>query len=388
MAPTGIQTIHQSGCAARTSDRRCSCSPSYEASAYSARDRKKIRRTFATLAAARAWRAEAVRALNRGELQAETPALVRDAADVLLAGMRSGTVRTRSGDRYKPSVIRGYEQALRLHVLDDLGGVRLGRLRRRDVQSVADRMLAAGMNPSTIRNALMPLRVIYRRALEDGEIAVNPCSGVRLPAVRGRRERIASPSEAARLLAALPESDGPLWATAVYAGLRAGELRALRWSAVNLAAGVIRVEQSMDHRGELVAPKSAAGRRSVPIAAALRDLLATHKITYGSQRYVFGASDGRPFSHSTVLNRARREWRKAGLEPIGLHECRHTCASLMIAAGVNAKALTVYMGHSSIDVTFDRYGHLMPGNESEAAALLDAYLARADTSSRMRQLDL
>jgi integrase len=67
----------------------------------------------------------------------------------------------------------------------------------------------------------------------------------------------------------------------------------------------------------------------------------------------------------------------AGVEPITLHECRHTFASLMIAAGVNAKALSTYMGHSSITITLDRYGHLMPGNEDEAAGLLDVYLARA-----------
>jgi integrase len=66
-----------------------------------------------------------------------------------------------------------------------------------------------------------------------------------------------------------------------------------------------------------------------------------------------------------------------GLNPIGLHECRHTFASLMIAASVNAKALSVYMGHSSVMITYDRYRHLMPGNENEAAGLLDDYLARA-----------
>jgi integrase len=65
------------------------------------------------------------------------------------------------------------------------------------------------------------------------------------------------------------------------------------------------------------------------------------------------------------------------LAPITLHECRHTFASLMIAAGVNAKALQTYMGHSSVAVTLDRYGHLMPGTEAEAASLLDAYLTAA-----------
>jgi integrase len=75
----------------------------------------------------------------------------------------------------------------------------------------------------------MPLRVIYRRALARGEVAVNPCTGLELPAVRGRRDRIASPAEAAALIEALPESDRALWATALYAGLRRGELLALRW---------------------------------------------------------------------------------------------------------------------------------------------------------------
>jgi integrase len=72
---------------------------------------------------------------------------------------------------------------------------------------------------------------------------------------------------------------------------------------------------------------------------------------------------------------AAKVWKVVGLDPIGLHEAGHTFASLMIAAGVNAKALSTYMGHSSITITLDRYGHLMPGNEEQAAGLLDAYLA-------------
>jgi integrase len=73
------------------------------------------------------------------------------------------------------------------------------------------------------------------------------------------------------------------------------------------------------------------------------------------------------------------------IEPIGLHEARHTYASLMIAAGVNVKALSVYMGHSSITITLDRYGHLLPGAEGEAAELLDAYLGRTDVEAAIGQ---
>ena len=78
-----------------------------------------------------------------------------------------------------------YETSLRVHIFPDLGGASLGDVRRGDVQGLADRMLSTGANPSTIRNALMPLRVIFRRALEDDELTANPCTSLRLPAVRG-----------------------------------------------------------------------------------------------------------------------------------------------------------------------------------------------------------
>ena len=156
------------------------------------------RKTFATLAEARAW---------RDETQTAT---VAEAAEELVAGMGSGRVRTRSDDPYKPSAIRSYEAALRDHVVPRIGRTRLGDVQHRDVQRIADELLAEGRDPSTIRNALMPLRVIFRRAVEDRDVAVNPCAHLRLPAVRGRRDRIASPEEAERLPAALPECDRPI----------------------------------------------------------------------------------------------------------------------------------------------------------------------------------
>ena len=138
----------------------------------------------------------------------------------------------------------------------------------------------------------------------------------------------------------------------------------------------------------MVEPKSRAGRRSVPIPAVLRGYLLEHKLRSGrSDGLVFGRSAEAPFTSSNVWRRARTAWKRMNaerakqdlepLEPIGLHESRHTFASLMIGAGVNAKALSTYVGHSSISITLDRYGHLMPGNEDEAAQLLDEYLVRS-----------
>jgi integrase len=89
----------------------------------------------------------------------------------------------------------------------------------------------------------------------------------------------------------------------------------------------------------------------------------------------FGEGE-RPFDRDQLVARALKAWKAAGLAPIGLHEGRHTCASIFIAAGVNVKALSSYLGHASIAITLDRYGHLMPRNEGEAVGLVDAYLRR------------
>ena len=170
--------------------------------------------------------------------------------------------------------MRGYEQAMNLRMLHEIGGVRLTSLTRVDLQDLADQWLAKGLDPSTTRNTLMPLRAMYRRALSRGEVSLNPTTGIELPAVRGRRERIATPEQAAALIAAAPENDRALWATAFYAGLRRGELMALRWENVDLDAGLIRVERAWDPRAkQYIETKSTAGRRSVPVAAALANEL-------------------------------------------------------------------------------------------------------------------
>jgi integrase len=216
---------------------------------------------------------------------------------------------------------------------------------------------------------------------------VNPTTGLQLPAVRGGRDRIADPDEAAKLIAALPVHDQALWATALYAGLRRGELMALDWSCVDLASGLIRVERSWDTIVGFIEPKTAQGFRKVPIAAVLRGYLLEHKLRQGhADGLAFGRSPTAPFAPKAITDRAERAWREARLTRLTLHEARHTFASLMIAAGVNAKALSTYMGHANISITLDRYGHLMPGNEEEAATLLDAYLERADTKARLAQV--
>lgn len=379
----GIVVKHRAGCAS-AEDARCNCRRIYQAAVWSARDGKRIRKHFDSLRDAKSWRADSYGKLNRRELRAPSALTLAQAADRWLDGVRSGAIRTRSGDRYKPSTIRSYEQALRGSVrcdggvLGELGSIKLSDLTLDDIQDYADRMLASGAQPSTIRNAIMPVRVIYR--WRRREVPVNPTVGLSLPAVRSSRVRIADPVEAELLVQTLSVFDRPLWATALYAGLRRGELMGLRWRDVDLARGVIEVAQAWDPKErQMVAPKSEAGSRRVPVATVLRGYLAPLCLAASTNQdaLVFAGEEGGPFSASSVAERARRAWKAAGLEPICLHDCRHTFASLMIAAGVNAKALSTFMGHANISITLDRYGHLMPGAEDEAADLMDAYLQAA-----------
>jgi integrase len=382
---TGIAKRHSKDCPSRRGG-RCRCNAGWEASVYSKRDGKKIRKVFAREGEAKAWRTDALHALARGALRAPSPTTIRQAWAEWLAAAKTGVVRNRSGDVFKPSALRSYEGSMRRRVLPGFGAIRLTDLERPDPQGFVHRLLAEGLSPSSVQTTLLPLRAIYRRALDHGVVAVDPCVGLRLPAVRGRRERYASPLEAEALIAAVPERDRATWATAMYAGLRLGELRALRAEDVDLAAGVIRVERGWDPVEGVIRLKSHAGRRRVPIAAVLRDYLAEHVARTGRSggALVFGNTPDSPFTANMLQRRADKAWAAAKLERITPHACRHTFASLMVAAGVNAKALSVFMGHANISITLDRYGHLMPGSEEEAAGLLDSYLTAQRESAEER----
>jgi integrase len=373
----GITVRHSRACASRSGP-GCNCKPTYQAHVWHRRDGKRIRKTFPTLAEAKAWRAEAATAVRKGTMRAPTRKTLREAFAEWQELARSGVVRNRSRDPYKPATIRGYEKAMRLRVLDEIGDVRLSEITRNDLQDLADRWLASGLSPSTVACTITPLQALYRRALARGDVSIDPTAELELPAIRRAEQRIADPVEAAKLIAALKVEDRALWSTALYGGLRRGELRGLRWADVDLASGVIRVERGWDDLEGEIAPKSHRGRRKVPIAPILRDYLTEHRArTDAAGGFVFGEDPGRPFRPEAVTKRAKDAWESAELAAITLHQCRHTFASLMIAAGVNAKALSTYMGHANIGITINLYGHLMPGNEAEAAGLLTAYLDRA-----------
>jgi integrase len=265
---------------------------------FSPRDQRTIRKTFRTLADARAWRAVTQTRIRQQTLRAPTRITVREAAEQWLEAANTGAVRTRSGERYKPSALRSYQHALNNRVLPALGDQKLSAVARNDIQDLADRFAASGLAPSTVRNSILPLRAIYRRATARQEIALNPTLGLALPAVRGRRDRVAPPTEATQLLAALPAGDRALWATAIYAGLRRGELQALDWQHIDLHHGLIHVERgwtaSKDQSNRKAAPAAAASQSPQPSNATSKHTASTKAAARPDSR-----SAAPPHNHST-----------------------------------------------------------------------------------------
>lgn len=313
---TGIVKRHARSCRSREGG-RCNCVPSWQAWVYSSRDGRKIKRTFPREAEAKSWRTDALVALSAGTLRPNR----HDSRTLFLAltefveGMAAGTVRPKGRSAYKPNTIRSYERAVRGYIeRSPLGRLKVTDVRRRDVQAFADELLASGLAPASVWNVLNPVQTFYRRAIDRDELAYNPAARIDVPApTRQRAARIASPAEAAALLAALREADRPLWATAFYAGLRRGELMGLRCLDVNLGRSLIRVEHSWDQVAGPIEPKSEKGRRTVPLLAALRDYLDEHMIRSGrsGEALVFGRSAHRPFAPTTVHKRTRRAWNTA-----------------------------------------------------------------------------
>lgn len=278
MAATGIYKRHRRGkkpCRA-ASGGACNCSPRWEAKVWDPGVGKLMSSTFATEREARRWRTDISQALDAGvDLRAKTTPTVAEALDELLDAMQAGRALDRSGKAYKPATVRSYRSAVENYLRrSDLAAMRLHEVKRRDVQAFVDALRDRGLQPATVHNKLDPLRVVYRRAIRDELVRVDPMQHLELPRVRGRRDQVTSPNAAARLIDALPEGERAMWAAAFYAGLRRGELRALRWADVDFDAGVVRVARAWDDVEGEQTTKTEAGQRVIPLVGRLRAELA------------------------------------------------------------------------------------------------------------------
>lgn len=203
-------------------------------------------------------------------------------------------VRTRGRKPFAPGTIRAVEQNYRLRIEAEFGSKRLDRVSLLDLQDWIDRLDADGLHASTIESSVLPLRMLYRRAKTRGTVAVDPTDGLELPQkpVRGRSRRPPAPEALERLVAAAPAQDRPVWRVLLLTGLRRGELLGLRWSDVDLDAGVLHVAQQYDPAEAEFRPTKGRRERDVPMSASLGAELRAHRMASGRREGLVFGQDG------------------------------------------------------------------------------------------------
>lgn len=272
------------------------------------------------------------------------------------------------------STVKSYREVARLHIVPFLGGTRLSRLTRPQIESFRDDLLDT-RSKAMAGKALRALSMIISEAQRRGVVAQNVAQGVRVIRASRDREPVVVPTSAElrALLKAASEHERPIVGLIIASGMRSSELRGLDWSAIDLKAATVTIAQRADAWGVIGAPKSRAGRRTIPLPPEVVNDLKAHKLRTGGKGLVMPSASGTPLRRENLL---RRWWAplcvRAGLsEPqgvkYGMHAVRHAAASNWISAGVDLKRLQSWLGHASAQMTLDTYGHLMADDKRDTA---------------------
>ncbi len=294
----------------------------------------------------------------------------------------------------EPKTRAGYASILSAHLIPEFGDRRVSTITPERVEAYVRRLSDAGMKPGTVRSVYAALRAALNTAVRLRMIAVNPCVGVKLPRAAKTPMLFLSPEQVRALAEGIDPHFRVLIYTAAYTGMRAGELGALRRKRVDLLRGRLTVEEALKdltgakhlashERCLIFGPTKTHARRSIVLPGFLRDLLNEHLTASpgGPDDLVFTTTTGSPIRQTNFLKRnykpAVRACLPAELHALRFHDLRHTCAALLIAQGAHPKAIQEILGHESITMTLDQYGHLLPGLGDDLAARLDA----AHTSS-------
>lgn len=300
------------------------------------------------------------------------------------------------------STVRQYQQHLELHIGPRLGSVKLSDLSAPMVREFEIWLRDNGRSPAMVRKVVSSLGSLLADAQEAGRVARNVVrerpKKRRHKAHRGRHKPrlevgrdIPAVDEVNAALAKLEGFGRALFLTAARAGLRASELRGLRWADVDFDKKQLNVRQRADKWNRIGAPKSAAGQRAIPMTARLGNTLKEWKLACpkGKHDLVFPNGLGNVENHGNLYARVfGPAWVAGGaavdtgqsdqdgnpvLKPkYGIHALRHFFAAWLInekARGgleVSLKRAQVLLGHSSLQMTADTYGHLLPTKEDEA----------------------
>lgn len=281
----------------------------------------------------------------------------------------------------------GYEAILRNHVLPILGHRPVQSISKTTIRQLIADMETSGAGPGTVRGTIRSVvKPVLDLAVEQNMIRANPAVGLKL-AASPRSEALFLNAEEVNVLAGeMEESYGVIVLFAAYTGLRFGEIAALRVKNLDLLRGRVTVAESVSEvvgHGLIYGPTKTYQTRVVSLPTFLRVPLANYVGPRAGQpdALVFVAANGGPLRHGNFYGRrfkpAVRRALPERLHGLRFHDLRHTCASLLInETNANPKAIQARLGHSSIQVTFDRYGHLFPGLDEQLTDKLDGVYAR------------
>lgn len=316
-----------------------------------------------------------------------------DSASVTIAEAADLWVKTAEQKGRERSTTKQYREWVDLHIKPLIGTERLSRLTMPKVEAFKDALLET-RSPAMAGKVVRGLSSILTEAQRRGLVAQNVAKGVRVVRSSRDKARVVIPSrEDLRALLATAQETAPdfrpLIMTAIFTGLRSSELRGLRRADVDLKAATLTVEQRADQWGVIGAPKSEAGRRSIPVPPALISELRAWMLRAPISELMFPNSEGGVRLHSNMLNRDYWPLQiAAGLsvdtgregedgEPIvrpcyDFHSLRHAAASAWIKQRVDLRRLTTWLGHSSVQITLDTYGHLIKDEQGDAALVAAA----------------
>jgi integrase len=286
----------------------------------------------------------------------------------------------------KPSTLRGYRQILDVHLIPRWGRKDLRRIKPSDVEVYqADKALT--LAPKTVSNHISVLSSLFAHAVKRGLADHNPCEGIEPIQDTPDEMRFWSRDESEAFLAAMDEVDHrwtTFYATALYTGLRLGELFALRWDDVDFRSGQVHVRQSMfwepkqgrSRRSYLITTPKSGRSRTVPMPPVLSDRLKAYRHLRGP--WVFCLDDGSPLHRDNIKHGLITGTRLARLPTIRLHDLRHSYASQLVMAAAPLRVVQSLLGHAHITTT-ERYAHLSPGLDH--AMVLAAFASRHGTST-------
>jgi integrase len=282
----------------------------------------------------------------------------------------------------KPKTLAGYQSLLSVHLLPRFGHFPLAAIDPLLIETWVVELTDRGLSASRIRQAHQLLSMILKSAVRARRLTSNPADGTPLPRPTRRPARFLSADQVDELADIVPGRYHGLIYVLAYGGLRWAEAVGLRLVYVNLLRRRIEIRETLSEvsgRLHLVPPKTWESR-TIAIPPFVADVLGEHIGRFAGDAehgLLFVTDNGTPLRSS---NFRRWVWipAVAALREEGLrvHDLRHTCASMLIAAGAHPGHVREHLGHSSIRVTMDVYGHLYEDTKDEIAARLEAQRSR------------